>query len=272
MIMNDPFEEEDYPKARDRVISELLSARPSKDGIIFFNLGLLNVDYELHHDIEQWQRLSDTDWYKYRVQSLHELRIKNCVIVYKISVDRDYADVRIYKDALLRYRDRINQRVNLNKQTIKNEKKYPKKLPVGAKWENITIRFLNEQDILVIIAKDAYQTNFATMGFADSRDKGMKRPNKQWELLRLLALKGGELSWDNNSDLPAKDASKVKQTKYLLSESLKSYFNLADDPFNEYRKEKAYKIRMILEQSAIDEPSETEDKLGIEASMKDMMT
>jgi hypothetical protein len=75
-------------------------------------------------------------------------------------------------------------------------------------------------------------------GFEDGRTR---QPNYQWALLRLFAAKKGELSWENSEA-----ADKLKKRKQALSETLKAYFNIDDDPFHPYRDEKTYRTKFKL--------------------------
>jgi hypothetical protein len=65
--------------------------------------------------------------------------------------------------------------------------------------------------------------------------------------LKLLSTKNnGELSWTNNQGLTKKQIDNAKKQKQLLSEALKISFQINDNPFENYRKVKAYKIKMKL--------------------------
>lgn len=129
-------------------------------------------------------------------------------------------------------------------QKLKNKRIQLRKFPVDLRWEEISIRFLNEQEIIVKAKNDTHQTTYEAMGFQDEKKK---LPNKQWQFLRLLSLKKGEVTWENNSDLPLKQINSIKKQKQLLSETLKSYFQIYDsEPFSDYKKEKAYRIKITL--------------------------
>ena len=119
-----------------------------------------------------------------------------------------------------------------------NKEIYPIKLPPNTKWEDITIEFLDGHNAN-IKAKDLNaNVYYKEMGF---EDKKKRLPNKQWELLELLSLHKGELTW-NNPDAKVL----IKKKKQLLAQTLKAYFQINEDPFLPYRQEKAYKIRINL--------------------------
>jgi len=129
-------------------------------------------------------------------------------------------------------------------QKPKNKRIQLRNFPSDLRWEEISIQFLNEHEVIVKARDDTLQATYETMGFQDER---RKLPNKQWQFLRLLSLKNGEISWENNQGLPLKQINSIKKQKQLLSEALKAYFQVSsDEPFDDYKKEKAYKIKLTL--------------------------
>ena len=79
---------------------------------------------------------------------------------------------------------------------------------------------------------------YKEMGFEDARSR---KPNKQWELIRLLAENNGELSWDKSE---AK--GDIKKKKQLLSKTLRDYFGIKGDPFYPYKEQNSYRIKISL--------------------------
>jgi hypothetical protein len=128
-------------------------------------------------------------------------------------------------------------------QKSKNKKIHLRKLPNGTRWQDITIKFLNGQEAIIAAKGETFQTNYVEMGFEDEKKK---QPNSQWSFLKLLASKNGELSWDNNNDMSQKQINSAKKQKQTLADALKTYFQIDEDPFENYRTEKAYKIKIIL--------------------------
>ncbi len=117
-------------------------------------------------------------------------------------------------------------------------------LPEETKWENITLRFLNGEEVILEVHGKTRQTICGEMGFLNQKTK---RPNAQWQLLRQLAQAGGEIHWDNVQKLLPNDQDVLKTRIKQLRKALKSYFSMIDgDPFYDYRKEKAYRIKMRL--------------------------
>jgi len=148
----------------------------------------------------------------------------------------------------------------------------PIALPPGTKWKDIAIRFTDEHTVQVKCKGKAVSSDYIRMGFEDTRGR---RPNKQWELLRSLSHRHGELAWEDSAlsksasirkteqdfgyefdeDGPAsqnrgfsifKAPDKTKKTKQLLSLALKTVFQIDSDPFFPYEEVKAYKIRIKL--------------------------
>jgi len=113
-------------------------------------------------------------------------------------------------------------------------------LPPETKWESITIKFKDGHDVDILIPgrSKAIQSSYIEMGFQNLKTR---RSNNQWRLLIILANNHRKLSWNNPE---AKD--NLKKQKQLLSEKLKKYFNLVEDPFRLYREEKLYEIKLNL--------------------------
>jgi len=129
--------------------------------------------------------------------------------------------------------------------------KFPYRLPAGTKWENIIIKFLDDENVLISARRKEHETNFKDIGFTDNR-WAVPRPNEGWLFLRVLAMLNGELSL---KDPKARD--KYKKQKQLLSEALQSYFSLEYDPFYPYRDTKSYKVKMTLFYSLPDKEVKT---------------
>ncbi len=146
-----------------------------------------------------------------------------------------------------------------------NKKIIPITLPQGTKWENITLKFIDGHDVQISChGMKPYKANYTEMGFQDNRKL---IPNKQWQLLELLSIKNGEISWNDKES-----TSKIKKTKQLLSDALKHYFQLEEDPFYPYKKLKTYKIKITLMPWSGNLPSKEEDfgdNFGIKDYIKD---
>jgi len=130
---------------------------------------------------------------------------------------------------------------------------------------------LDGHNVKITAKEKSIKVNYKDMGF---EDKKQLKPNTQWEFLNILAECRGEISWKSNPEGRKSDIRKVekemgfesddedgeqnrgfsykkapdsfKKTKQLISKTLKSFFDLKEDPFYSYHKEKAYKIKLNL--------------------------
>ena len=144
-------------------------------------------------------------------------------------------------------------------------------LPPDVKWQDIAIRFVDGHNVDIKYKDKIIRSDYKTMGFEDFKSR---RPNKQWQLLERLAENNGEISWERSaaksSDISKtsqdfgyefdeeksirqnkgysiiKIPDKRKKTKQLLSQALKAYFRIDEDPFYPYDQVKAYKIKIKL--------------------------
>ncbi len=139
-------------------------------------------------------------------------------------------------------------------QKPKNKRIQLRNFPADLKWEEITMKFLNGDEVIITARKKVFQIDYNALGFQNEKNK---RPNEQWKFLQRLAQRNGELSWRNNKNLPLKDINSAKKQKQLLAETLKAYFQIEEDPFNDYWKEKSYKLKIILIPEQ--QPSSNED-------------
>ncbi|OGF63610.1 MAG: hypothetical protein A2Y62_18820 [Candidatus Fischerbacteria bacterium RBG_13_37_8] len=105
-------------------------------------------------------------------------------------------------------------------------------------WKDITIKFINNEDVIIIAKNLHHRTNYREMGFEDLKKKSY---NLQWNLLLILTQHKGELSWSTQESNYT-----IKKQKQLLSKKLRTYFQIDEDPFHPYRKLKKYKIKLQL--------------------------
>jgi hypothetical protein len=131
-----------------------------------------------------------------------------------------------------------------------NKNRFPHKLPAGTNWNNITIKFEDDDNVYIQVKQFKVNSNYKEMGFVGGGKN--PKPSEAWTFLRVLAKVNGELTIKNSE---AKD--KYKKQKELLAKSLQSYFSLDYDPFYPYKSsvEKqgdSYKIKMTLIPSLID--------------------
>lgn len=141
-----------------------------------------------------------------------------------------------------------------NKNVIESGPKFPYKIPAGTHWNNVIIKFLNDEEIEIYVKKLRHITNYKEMGMIG---KGkVPIPNEQWVFLKVLAKCNGEITI---RDQEAKD--KYKKQKQALTETLRNYFSIDYDPFYPYKScpEKdgnSYKTKILLI------PSQQEEKFS----------
>jgi len=111
--------------------------------------------------------------------------------------------------------------------------------PAGAKWPDISIRFLDGHTVSIGIDSRTERRTFAEMNMKDGRNGN---PTEQWKLLELLAQNGGRLSWTNS-----KAGAKLKKQVELLAHRLQEYFNISESPFHDYQKGFGWRMKMRLE-------------------------
>jgi len=130
-------------------------------------------------------------------------------------------------------------------------------------WAKITIRFLDERNVLINAdKKEQVVADYEALGFADEkRDK----PNMAWAFFYGLAQNNGE-----TKPLPKPIPDNIKQQKRQLSDRLKTIFKNDTDPFHDPTETRVYKIKLNL----IPPQSENEetDKLGVQKYLKETMT
>ncbi|MFA6193684.1 MAG: hypothetical protein WC726_02370 [Parcubacteria group bacterium] len=109
------------------------------------------------------------------------------------------------------------------------------------KWESITIRFLNNDDVKIENGKEISETNYEEMGFADGRGS---KAILSWDFLHLLSTNEGAFPLGK---LSKKDNTARKTQKGVLTKKLKTFFKIKEDPFEEYdRWKKEYRIKLKL--------------------------
>lgn len=122
--------------------------------------------------------------------------------------------------------------------------KFPYKIPAGTIWNNVIIKFLDDERVEIHVKRRKHVTDYKEMGLIG---KGkVPTPSEQWLFLKVLAQCLGEISI---KDPEAKD--KYKKQKQALSEILRNYFSIDYDPFYPYQSSlekggNSYKIKLLL--------------------------
>lgn len=124
-----------------------------------------------------------------------------------------------------------------------NAYRFPVSLPAGTTFNNITIKFIDPEKVLISVRGIKHEITFTDMGFENTKTK---KPNIQWNLLKILADYGGEITIND----PVAN-EKIKKQKSILGQKLQSYFSLDYDPFYPYndsieKRGNSYKIKALL--------------------------
>jgi hypothetical protein len=103
-------------------------------------------------------------------------------------------------------------------------------IPVATRWEDITIRFIDDWVIQVTIAGAVLQPcSFIEMGFEDRRTGN--KPNLAWETLRELATQGGAIAAISQaSNSKVRNWQKLEKRMQEIRQRLKRKYRLTEDP------------------------------------------
>lgn len=121
---------------------------------------------------------------------------------------------------------------------------FPYKIPAGTHWNNIIIKFLDDEQIEIWVKKQKHITGYKEMGMIG---KGkVPSPSEQWIFLKVLAQCHGEITI---KDTESRDT--YKKQKQGLTETLQNYFSIDYDPFYPYKSSheksgNSYKIKLTL--------------------------
>lgn len=120
-------------------------------------------------------------------------------------------------------------------------------------WGKVTIRFIDEQNVILIADKKQASSDYDALGFADDK-RG--KPNTAWAFLLGLARNNAE-----TKPLATPIPDSVKQHKRQLADRLKTIFKNDTDPFFDPAETRTYRIKLTLippqaERESLFEPQE----------------
>lgn len=95
--------------------------------------------------------------------------------------------------------------------------------PAGARWSDVSIRFIDRHSVYVTVKAASGTYHFAQMGMANRKNA---KPTVQWELLEMFADGHGLLDWRNR-----KASRKNQKRKEKLAADLQRFFRIDGDPF-----------------------------------------
>lgn len=155
---------------------------------------------------------------------------------------------------MLEISKKLNMDVYLPEKKAKSSQKRitPLELPSGTKWEQIVLKFIDNESIEITGPKDYREiASFREMGF-ENRKKLGRPPSLLWDFLRALAHTKGTFSWDlleerTRNPKMIKDAmDNATKRKQLVNQKLEAIFNLKEDPIIYDRKNKIYQTRFTI--------------------------
>ncbi|MFX0205461.1 MAG: hypothetical protein ACFFDT_05700 [Candidatus Hodarchaeota archaeon] len=135
--------------------------------------------------------------------------------------------------------------ISLEKKQTRLQPIKPFPTPPGTSWYDVSIRFLSNETAELIAKGEREGKNFAEMGFMDKRSE---KPDILWFTLIFLAKNRGEISWESQG-LPLKVNRNLKSYIKDIRKRLIHLFEINDDPFESYRKVKAYRTKFKIKLS-----------------------
>lgn len=127
---------------------------------------------------------------------------------------------------------------------IKKRKKpiIPFPTPKGIKWGDVSIRFINNEEVQIRAGNIMQVRSYIDMDF-EFRQK--EQPDIIWETLREFAKFKEEISWKDKA-IQKREIEKHKKRISTLRARLKSFFGLEKDPFFPYYESKSYRTRFNI--------------------------
>ena len=108
-------------------------------------------------------------------------------------------------------------------------------------WNEVHIAFVSNDSIRIRSGNRDKTFSYAELGFKDSRK--VDTPNSHWIVFHTLA-ECGEISW--KIDVDQKTRNQAQKAIQAIRKTLKEITGLDDDPFENYRKVKAYRPKFKL--------------------------
>lgn len=95
--------------------------------------------------------------------------------------------------------------------------------PAGAKWEHVSIRFIDRHSVYIDVQGVTGKYHCTQMGMASKKNA---KPTVQWLLLETFAEGHGRIDWSSR-----KADRKNQKRRENLADNLRRFFRIDDDPF-----------------------------------------
>ena len=118
----------------------------------------------------------------------------------------------------------------------------------GARWQNVTIRFLTEHQVHVQVGRPRWAFDFTQLGMPDGR-KNPVEPDKQWRLLVDFAEGDGIVRWGGTNE-----NRKRQKHKEELSKPLRAFFGIGDDPFEPLEDHRGWRANFRVVAGVVAQP------------------
>lgn len=126
------------------------------------------------------------------------------------------------------------------------------KLPANAKWQDLTLSFINKQDIEVKYGDTSVgKYSHEDLGFAQNNTE-WKKPDRCWALLTVLAIAGNYepkvvMTKDHLMNVcKVTSQNAVEKQKSDLAKGLRAAFGIQENPFERYTHETGYQPKFTL--------------------------
>ncbi|CAK0773871.1 putative Restriction endonuclease type II NotI domain-containing protein [uncultured Gammaproteobacteria bacterium] len=110
--------------------------------------------------------------------------------------------------------------------------------PSGSRWEEVSIRFLTQEQVHVKVRHAAAAYEFSHMNMEDRRSN---RPDAPWRLLLAFAENAGDITWHT-----AVAHTNNITRRQLLARTLQDFFGIDGDPFTRVADGKGWRCRFSL--------------------------
>ena len=132
-------------------------------------------------------------------------------------------------------------------------------------WKDISIRFLDERNVLIRAGNKTSTVDYEGLGFSDDKSN---KPNLAWVFLLGMAKNNGE-----TKTIPSPVPDNIKQIKKQISDWLKKVFKNDTEPFYDFSETNTYKLKITLipPQSENGNGGNNEDRFGSKEYLRETM-